>query len=336
MKITSLPNHVPPTRLKGAATAAPPPPEATPDQVCGSVGAMAGALLVGRPLVVIGTGVAAAAVAGSLLGPVGAVVGGMAGLYAGVKLELKTKAGRLVGGMVGGALGSAAGKVAGALGYKPSRTMAQECKGFSLQALPQRLLNPHYTSHPKMSAEIAKQGAALAKPGDIIITNDDANFMLEIVQKGVGLVSKGYGADADWTHAYVVGHNNKVLDILIDNDKPSEFPVEHAFTDNCHAMILRPQYNSQGQRDRVLAHMTNQFDKIGYDHKFDMKTDDRQYCQEFVGKALMAQAPQLELRTSSVFGREYLTGDNFYKNPNFQEVYNSGSNFWLNWLSHFH
>lgn len=334
MKITG---SLPPTPPRKLAATSPPalPPEVEMDQVCGAVGAMAGALLVGRPFVVLATGAAAAAAAGSLLGPIGAVVGGMAGLYAGVKLELKTKAGRLAGGMLGGAIGTAVGKVATQFGLKPSPTMAGECKGFSLKELPGKLLNPHYTSHPKMSPEIAAQAAALTRPGDVIITNDDANFMLEIAQKGIGLFSKGYGVDADWTHAYMVGHDNKVLDILIDNDAPSEFPVEHAFTDNCHAMILRPNYSTLGQRDRVLKQMTSQFGKIGYDHKFDMKTNDRQYCQEFVGKALMAQAPQLELQTSSVFGREFLTGDNFYKNPNFQEVYNSGSSFWLNWLSHF-
>lgn len=314
------------------------PPPASPAQVGGALGAMAGALLVGRPLASLAVAAGSAALAGSLLGPVGAVVGGLAGLYGGVKLELKTKAGRLLGGMVGGVVGSGLGKVAGWLGASPSGALAQECKGFSLGSLPSKLLNPHYTSHPKVSAEIAAEGAALTQPGDIIITNDDGNFMLELIQKGIGLVSTGYGVKADWTHIYMVDHDNKVLDILLDGNGPTRFPVEHAFTDNCHAKILRPRYSSPEARQRVLENMNDKFGKIAYDDSFDFKTDDRQYCLEYVGKALMKEDPSLGLETSRILGRDtwqYLTPDNFDKNPNFEEVYSTGSNFWLNWLSHF-
>lgn len=318
---------------------------------------MAGALAVGRPAVVLGGALSGGwltgAAVGSVLGPVGtavgALVGGVAGLYAANKLEQKTKIGRLVGGMVGATIGSAAGKVADWLGAQPGKTLSEECKGFSLSSLPKKLLDPHYSSHQNISEEVAKEGARHALPGDIIITNHDPDFKLELVQRAVGLgsrvcealglVEKGHGAKADWTHIYTVDQGHSVIDILLDGAGPSRFPLEFAFTDNGHAKILRPEYSSEESKQAYLDWMNSKFGRVGYDLSFDLKSEDKFYCQEFVYKGLEATNPDLKVQPSQIglgpWKREFITADNFDQNPKFKEVWSTGSNFWVNWLSHF-
>ena len=323
--------------------------EVPASKVYGAVGAMTGALAIGRPAMVVASGVVASAIAGSCFGPLGTVVGAAVGLYAGFKLEQKTKMGRLAGGLAGGIIGSAVGKVAGWLGAKPSEAMQNECKNFSVASLPEKLLNTHYTSHSRLSPEIAAEGSKFAQPGDIIITNDDADFKLELVQKGVGLASrtsemlglveKGNGCKANWTHIYTVDKENTVIDILLDGNGPTRFPLEHAFTDNTHAKILRPNFKSPEAKEEFLNWMGNQFGLVSYDLGFDMKTDNSYYCQEYVFKGLKSTGNDLDLKASQVgagpWKKEFVSADTFDQNPQFKEVWSTGSNFWVNWLSHF-
>ncbi len=97
----------------------------------------------------------------------------------------------------------------------------------------------------------------------------------EIAQKLMGLVAKGPGVAADWTHFYTVGKDKTVVDILLGAGGPSRFPVEHAFTDNTKAKILRPQYTSPETREATLNWVESQFGKVDYDTKFSLKSDDR-------------------------------------------------------------
>ena len=297
-------------------------------KVWGSIGAMTGALTGRTAVSCLGAvaGVAAAKYFG--LGKVAMVLGAAAGLYGGVKLELASRAGRLVGGMVGGAIGSSIGFGLDRLGVDISDTLAKECKGFSVSSLPKKLLNTHYTSHPKMSGELVEQGVAMARPGDIIITNDDGDFMIELLQKMTG-------ASADWTHNYMVDSDGTVMDILLTDNKPTRWELSHAFTDNCHAKILRPKYKDATSLENTLQYARDQFDNIEYDFKFDLESDDAQYCQEYAYKALKAGAPEIRIEPRSFFGKELVSADEFRDSPDMEEVWSSGSNFWLNWLSHF-
>lgn len=298
-------------------------------RVAGSVGAMAGALS-GRVLVSLSGGVGGALAASMLgVGGLGQAAAGIAGLAATTYLEQKTCAGRLVGGMIGGTLGVGVGAAADKLGLHPSELMANECKGFSLGSLPKKLLNPHYTSHPKMSGSVVAEGVALAQPGDLIMTNDDGNFMIEIIQKLTG------GA-AHWTHNYMVDNDGTVMDILLDQEGPTRWPLEYAFTDNSHAQILRPRYASEESKQKTLEAAREQFGKIGYDFKFSLKSDDEQYCQEYAYKALKEGAPEIRIEPrKALFFRDLVSAEEFQKSPDIDEVWSTGSNFWLNWLSHF-
>ncbi len=298
-----------------------------PRRTAGAVGAMAGALT-GRVVASAAVGAAGAVLGNALGGTVGAVVGAAAGLYGGVKLELKSKLGRLAGGMLGGAMGSVLGAAAGVAGWKPSATMAQETKGFSLTALPGRLLDPHYTSHPKMSQEIAAQGMAHIQPGDVLITNDDGNFQLEILQRMLGCT-------ADWTHNYLVDKDLTVMDILLDKNEPTRWSLEYAFTDNSHLKVLRPAYASEESRDKTLEVARSKFGTMKYDFKFDLQSDDAQYCQEYTYKAIKEGSPEIRLEPRHRIFREFMSSDEFEASPDMKEVWSTGSNFWLNWLSHF-
>jgi permuted papain-like amidase YaeF/Yiix C92 family enzyme len=298
-------------------------------KVAGSIGAMTGALT-GRVLVSL-SGSVAGGVAASLLGmgPLGTVVGSALGLAGTSYLEQKTRVGRLTGGMVGAVLGTGLGKAADAVGFHSSELMADECKGFSLSSLPGKLLNTHYTSHPLLSGEVVKEGVSQARPGDLIMTNDDGNFMIEILQKLTG------GA-AHWTHNYMVDNDGTVMDILNDRPGPTRWPLEYAFTDNSHAQILRPRYESEESKERTLEAARSRFGKMSYDFKFDLGTDDAQYCQEYVYKALQEGSPEIQIEPrKALFIRDIVSAEEIQQSPQIDEIWSTGSNFWLNWLSHF-
>lgn len=298
-------------------------------KVAGAVGAMAGALS-GRVLMSVAGGVGGGVAASMLgLGALGTAVGSTLGLAAGTYLEQKSKLGRLAGGMVGAVVGMGIGKAADGVGLHSSELMASECKNFSLKSLPKKLLNPHYTSHKRLSGEIVKEGVAHARPGDLIMTNDDGNFMIELLQKATG-------GGAHWTHNYMVDSDGTVMDILIDKEGPTRWPLEHAFTDNGHAQILRPRYKDAESLEKTLESARSRFGQMSYDFKFDLESDDAQYCQEYAYKALQEGAPEIRIKPRKALGlREIVSAEEIQNSPDIDEVWSTGSNFWLNWLSHF-
>jgi len=262
----------------------------------------------------------------SLGGTLGGVAGLAAGAYAGYLLEKKTRIGRLAGGMVGGALGSAIGLAVGAVGWQPSPSLAKETQGFSLQSLPAKLLNPNYTSHHRLTPEEAAPGMALVQPGDIIITSDDEDFQLELMQKAAG-------ASGSWTHAALVDEEKRTMDIYISSNKPVLNPLGFIFGDNHHVSVLRPRYASPQSITKTLDYARAQFGKITYDHKFDMHTDDTQYCQEYVYKALQHGAPEVHIPMRKPLGHDLVLSDDFQISPDVDLVWSTGSSFGTNFLS---
>lgn len=313
MKIQRLPPPVPQRKLP------------SPQKAAGACGALAG-LCAGRAL-------PAAALSGGgwvlgerLAGPWGGVVGLAVGAYAGYLLEKQTRAGRLAGGMVGGALGSAVGLAAGALGWQPSQALGQETKGFSLQTLPAKLLNPNYTSHHRLTPEEAAPGMALVQPGDIIITSDDEDFQLELMQKLAG-------ASGSWTHSAIVDEEKRTMDIYISTNKPVLNPLGFIFGDNHHVSVLRPRYAGPDSIRKTLDYARDQFDKITYDHSFDMGDDQKQYCREYTYKALRHGAPEIHVPMRKPLGKSLVLSDDFQNSPDVDLVWTTGSDFKLNFLS---
>jgi len=129
----------------------------------------------------------AGAVAGSTAGPLGTVIGAIAGLGVGSLYEYRSKMGRFAGGMAGAAAGIAASKVATLIpGFKPSKALTEETKGFTFRTLFKKLLSPNYTSHKKITSEEAQKVMKDLKPGDLIITNNDEDYKFELGQKLMG------------------------------------------------------------------------------------------------------------------------------------------------------
>jgi hypothetical protein len=288
-------------------------------RVAPAAGGAAGGWLLGRAL---------ADGLGSSLGLAGGMVGLAAGLYGGYRLEKATRWGRLTGGLVGGALGSAAGTVSGALGWQPSPRLASETEGFSLSSLPQKLLNPNYTSRHRLTPQEAAPGMALVKPGDVIITSDDEDFQLELMQRAIG-------ASADWTHAALVDEEHQTLDIYITSNKPVRNPLEFIFTDNHHVSVFRPKYASPESMTKTLDYMRSQFEKITYDQNFNLDSDDAQYCQEYLYKGFQHGSPEINIAVRKVplWGRELITSDEFRDSKDMELVWSTGSNFKYNFLS---
>ncbi len=300
--------------------------EACP-KVFGTVGAMVG-VIAGRTAILPGiSATVAGAVAGSLLGPVGMVVGAVAGFAVGAYAEGKSRIGRVLGGLAGGAVGIGLGKTAQKFGYKPTQKMVDETRGFTFKSLFKKLQNPEYTSSKTISDKEAQKIMEMAQPGDLIITNYNGNFKFEIVQKLLG-------HSGDWTHVGIVSSDKTILEVLIAADGGTESKGVDAATRNHHFMLLRPNYKD---RQSILETEKAARDSLGvkYDWRFNLKTDDKHYCQEHTYKALQKGSPEIRIEPSKLFGFQYLVSDDFIKSPDTEVVYTTGSNFWRNLMSKF-
>jgi uncharacterized protein YycO len=299
-------------------------------RIFGTIGAALGAVA-GRAAAVLGTGAALSMTVGAALGlgPLAAGIGALAGLYLGYKAEKKTRIGRLVGGMIGGAAGIAAGIATSKLTrFTPGKALAEETKGFTYGGLLQKLRNPTCTSHTKLSREEAEKFIKDLKPGDLIITNEDGNFNFEITQKFLGRTG-------DWTHIGLISEKNTVLEVLIQADGTQETDPLERMTNNHHVIVLRPEYGSPDEIKNVIDEARSYFGKVTYDHKFNMKDDDKLYCQEYIYKVFHKGAPDIDVRPFKILGREFITADEFINSPDMKVANTTGSNFWLNYLSRF-
>lgn len=298
-------------------------------KVFGTVGTAAGAVA-GRGIIPASSALLLATLAATAVaGPLGIVVGGLAGLGLGAAYEYKSKLGRFAGGILGGAIGVGLGKLAALVpGYRPSKAMVDETKGFSFKSLFTKLFNPHYTSHKKISSKEAQKVIKDLKPGDLIITNNDEDYKFELGQKLMGKT----GA---WTHIGMVSENNTVVEVLISTDGPTESSPESLFTKNHHVVVVRPDYKSPESVKKTLEAARKYFGKAKYDFDFKLSSEDKLYCQEYIYKAMQDGAPEVKVEPSRFMGLEYLSADDFLKSPDMKEVYNTGSNFWMNLISKF-
>jgi hypothetical protein len=298
-------------------------------KVFGAIGAASGAVL-GRGATIIGAGIAGGMTAAAILGgPVTIGIGAVACMALGLKLEKKTKIGRILGGLIGGATGLAVGMAASKLShFTPSRPLAAEAKDFSFRTLLNKLKDPLYSSHKKLSHEEAVKLMEGVRPGDLIITSQDNKFNFPLTQKAMGKTG-------DWTHIGLVSEKNSVLEVLISADGTAETPLEDRIRANQHVMILRPGYEKPEEVKNVIDEARSLFGTMTYDHQFNMKSDDKMYCQEYIYKVFQRGAPDIEVKPFTLLGRELISADEFIASPDIKVVKNTGSSFWLNFLSKF-
>ncbi len=321
-----------------------PSSEGSSTKVCGTIGTAIGAAAGKLSMLPVFGALKAAALGGALLGPAGAVIGGVIGAGAGIYLEKKLHPGRLLGGLIGGAAGMGVGKVLDKLGHKPSPALAEETKGFSYKSLFSKLLHPKFTSHKKITAEEAKEVMKKLQPGDLLIGSNDNGFTFEVTQKLIG-------ATGDWTHIAIQGEDDTVMEVMIPNltdreenhgkdfmsvwNRPyMENKTEDMLQRNHHLIILRPNYKDKETVKKVFE-AGESYSNVSYDMLFNLKSDDKHYCTEFAYKVLRKAAPEIDLKPSSLIGYKFITADNFIESPDVQVVHDTGSSFWLNYLSKF-
>jgi uncharacterized protein YycO len=301
----------------------------------GTIGA--GALaLIGRCTLLPGAGLSLGIAAGSLLGPVGAVVGGLAGLAAGAYVEMRGKfqgivpVGRIVGGTIGGAVGETLGAAAEKLRlpiHLPD-ALVKETKGYSFGKLLSRVGDVAYTSHKLISREEADKIIALLKPGDILLTNHDVYMDFEIPERLL------LGAKGGWTHGAVYMGDGKTMESLVRTKGVITRDVRTLIEEDHHVMVLRPKYRDPGDAQKVVE-AARKFADAKYDFKFSLESDDKLYCTELVYKAVKNGAPYVNVEPWSILGKKIVPPDSFFQSKDFDVIYNTGSNFWLNYLSKF-
>ncbi|MEW6281188.1 MAG: hypothetical protein AB1758_21435 [Candidatus Eremiobacterota bacterium] len=301
------------------------PRDGSPARAAGAIGAASGATL-GSIAVPVASAGTAYAVASSLMGPLGSGLVAVGGFIGGMVLEGTTGVGRLVGAMTGGAVGEGVGYVAGHLGWQPSERLAHTTRNFSLKELPARLRSETHTSNEPLSRnpEAVKAVSQLIS-GDIVLVQDENYFL------GGAHLQKLGGCSSNYTHMGIVTERGTVLEIGV--------PWRERTVDNLltftNLAVLRPNYQDQATVDNLLTGLRETRKHVRFDPRFSLKSDDAQYCGEFIYKGLKQWAPDIKVDTRKILGFEFVTADEFLASPDMDLVYDSGSNFWLNHLSRF-
>lgn len=269
-------------------------------RVYGALGAATGSFASHVAMLAGGTalGVAAGSAVG---GPIGGIVGGLAGIYLGFKVQLKTMLGRQIGGRVGGILGDLGGRGASLVGLPLRSDHVDETHDYSFKTMETHLGDINYTHHPHISAAQADAFIAQLKPGDVIVTNDEAATIWTLA---IGLVD----GKADFNHAILYQGNGKTLESRTVTHGVAEGDLKKVLQHKHHAVAIRPRYTSDAEAQAAVDQGRSMIG-IPYDFKFKFG-DDSLYCSEFVYKAVHNAAPHVDFKKRAVIGRvAILPGD---------------------------
>ena len=294
---SSPPGH---TWVKGADVS-------TYKKVFGAMGAATGAFA--SHIALLGSfgavGSAIGGIAGAMIaGPVGAVagkvIGGAVGTVAGGYVQAKTMAGRKVGGRLGAIAGKAMALVAKALKIPLRSDHIEDTKNFDYDKMKTRLGDINYTSHPTISEKDAEKFVSQLKPGDMVVTNDEACTIFS-------LIIVAANGKADYNHAILYQGDGKTIESRTVTDGVAEGDLKEVLSHKHHAVAIRPHYED-GQGKKVVEAGRGM---IGtkYDFRFRMG-DNSMYCSEVVYKAVKSGAPQVGFKTRPMITREVvLPGD---------------------------
>ncbi len=299
----------------------------------GTSAAATGALI-GRFTVLPGAGALGLGALGSRVGGLpGAVLGGAVGAVLGLGLEFGTEItkvpqiGHITGGLVGGLAGYAAGRAVGAVTDPGlSDQLRNDSQTFSLGALPKRLADPTYTNQPKLGDQVYQEIMNVIEPGDVVVTSQNSDFRTEFLQ----YVLEGKG---NWVHGMLYSGEGLVYDSNSFLGGQTERPLRQALATSERVAVLRPKYESEGQADRVLAYAKSQ---VGNPYKMTKHLEEGPtYCTGAVYNALRAEAPEIEIGSSTRFGRTLVTGDSLVESPSMEVLYTNGSSLKSNYRSKF-
>lgn len=258
---------------------------------------------------------AGSALAGALgFGPVGAVVGAAIGAAAAVKVQFKTWMGREIGARLGALAGDYAGKGAYAAGLPLPGHIVETTRNFSYTGMREVLDDVSHNSHPRISLADAQAFVAALKPGDVVLTNDEASTPFALAT----LVLTGHGCD--FTHGIVHTGGGKTVEARMKGGV-QEGDLIDVLTRKHHAVALRPHYQP-GQAEAVVAAAKDMVGKP-YDFKFKMGNDSF-YCSEAVYETLKKGAPQLEFKSRPVLNREVIVPSDLLRTKDADVVAEAG------------
>ncbi|MDQ7826739.1 MAG: YiiX/YebB-like N1pC/P60 family cysteine hydrolase [Candidatus Eremiobacteraeota bacterium] len=252
-------------------------------------------------------GAAIGGIAGAVLGgPVGALVGkvagGAVGAYAGAKIQGKTKIGRKAAGRIGGMIGNTMGLFAKALKIPLRSDHIKETKDYSYEKMKTHLDTTTYTSHPRINEKDADEFISKLKPGDVVLTNDEACTIFSL------LIVAADGK-ADFNHALLYTGDGKTIEARTVTHGVAEGDLKDVLGHKHHAVAIRPHYEPEEKQASDVVQAGKDMIGIPYDYRFKM-SNDAMYCSEVVYKAVKKGAPQINFKKRPLITREVvLPGD---------------------------
>lgn len=247
-------------------------------------------------------GILGAVIAGPVGAVVGKVAGGLAGAYVGGKLQIKTLVGREVGGRLGGMVGHALGLFARALKLPLRSDHIEETKDYSYDKMKTHLGETEYTSHPRINEKEADEFLKKLKPGDMVLTNDEACTIFSL------LIVAADGK-ADFNHAILYTGDGKTIESRTVTDGVAEGVLKEALARKHHAVAVRPHYEPEEKQANDVVDAGKGMIGTKYDYLFGMG-DNSMYCSEVVYKAVKKGAPQIDFRKRALLTKEVvLPGD---------------------------
>lgn len=187
---------------------------------------------------------------------------------------------------------------------------------------------PVMSSTPPVSEERRQKILDSLKPGDIILETNNNYPMFQIAEKIIG--------NSDFTHSAIYEGNGQMIEANTsheDGTGVARVDVAGYLEGRMSVQIIRPPYKTEEDIKAALAYADSQIGK-DYDSSFDYQNSDKQFCSELVAKSLEAMPNKIYTPTIKTFGRELALPDAFKEIEGAEVVYNEGSNFWKNQLSH--
>lgn len=161
-----------------------------------------------------------------------------------------------------------------------------------------------------------------------------------VLRRGKGVISESLRhfslQDPSFSHAGILVREHDewmVVHAIGGEDNPSDKLRKESLAAFCRsdlnsAMSVVRLELASAQRTR-LVQIVEQMLKAGpyFDSDFDLASDDRLYCTEFVYKAVVAAAGDRKfLPLTRLAGREYVACDNLYLNEHARVIYSYSSN----------
>ncbi len=209
-----------------------------------------------------------------------------------------------------------------------TRSFGGKIKGLAVKALLGFLDLPALSTTSEISKENKQKILDSIKPGDIILETDNNYPGWQVMEKIAG--------NSDFTHAAIYEGDGKFIEATTGH--PSGMGVAKTelaeyLKGRVAIQIVRPPYKSEEDIKAALNYANSQIGKP-YDGAFNYEDSSEQYCAELVAKALDAMPNKIETPSFEVLGRKVVLPNSFQKIEGAEVVYDDGSDFWKNQLSH--